>query len=201
MGVIPPNSLASSTAPFADAASRMWGAWTARLVAAGAVISCFGALNGWILLQGQLPLAAAMDGLMPRLLARRSPRGTPVPALVLSSVLVTAIVTTNYTKGLVGAFTFVILLATLSTLLPYAFSSVSLIRLLLRQRHHNPRQLGTGLVTAALALLYSGWAIVGAGRDAVFWGLLLLIAGLPVYVLVTRRADGERRRLIGSSTE
>ena len=36
--------------------------------------------------------------------------------------------------------------------------------------------------TAVLALLYSGWAIVGAGRDAVFWGLLLLIAGVPVYV-------------------
>jgi APA family basic amino acid/polyamine antiporter len=201
MGVIPPDRLASSTAPFADAASHMWGAWTARVVAAGAVISCFGALNGWILLQGQLPMAAAMDGLMPRLFARRSPRGTPVPALVVSSILVTAIVATNYTKGLVSAFTFVILLATLSTLLPYAFSSLSLIRLMLRQRHRNPRELGTGLATAALALLYSGWAIVGAGRDAVFWGLLLLIAGMPVYVVVTRRAGGESERLIGSGAE
>jgi APA family basic amino acid/polyamine antiporter len=168
----------------------MWGPWTARVVAAGAVISCFGALNGWILLQGQLPMAAAMDGLMPRLLARRSTRGTPVPALVLSSVMVTAIVATNYTKGLVGAFTFVILLATLSTLLPYAFSSLSLIRLLLRRRHRNRRALGAGIATAVLALLYSGWAIVGAGRDAVFWGLVLLIAGVPVYAAVTRRKGG-----------
>jgi APA family basic amino acid/polyamine antiporter len=45
MGVIPPAALARSTAPFADAASSMWGVWAADAVAAGAAIACFGALN------------------------------------------------------------------------------------------------------------------------------------------------------------
>ena len=85
-------------------------ATAAHAVAAGAVVSCFGALNGWILLQGQLPLAAAVDGLLPRVFARVSPRGTPVAGLVISSVLVTLVVATNYTRGLVNAFTFIILL-------------------------------------------------------------------------------------------
>ena len=65
MGVIPAAELTGSNAPFADAASRMWGGWTAPAVAAGAMISAFGALNGWILLQGRIPWAAARDGIFP----------------------------------------------------------------------------------------------------------------------------------------
>jgi APA family basic amino acid/polyamine antiporter len=190
MGVIPAAALATSTAPFADAASRMWGPWAADAVAVGAAISCFGALNGWILLQGQLPLAAAVDGLLPPVFSRLSSRGTPAAALAISSVLVTLIVATNYTKGLVVEFTFIILLATLTTLVPYAFSTMAFVvsRLRDRERLRGTRLAGP-LVVALLAFGYSLWAIVGAGRDMVFWGFLLLVAGVPVYAWVRRR-DG-----------
>jgi len=40
---------------------------------------------------------------------------------------------------------------------------------------------------SALAFLYSLWAISGAGADVVYWGFLLLMAGLPVYVGVVRK--------------
>jgi len=187
MGILPPSALVDSTAPFADAASSVWGPWAAGVFAAGAALSCFGALNGWILLQGQLPLAVASDRLFPVVFGRTSRRGTPVAGLVLSSALVTMIVATNYTKGLVGAFTFVILLSTVTVLVPYGFSSMTLVLLHLRHR----RTGATGSITppvvlGALAFLYSLWAISGAGRDAVFWGFLLLLAGLPAYVWIVR---------------
>lgn len=189
MGVLPPAALASSTAPFADAASAMWGPWAAGLVAAGAAIACFGALNGWILLQGQLPLAAAMDGMLPPVFGRLSRRGTPVPSLVMSSVLVTAIVATNYAKGLVAEFTFIILLSTLTVLVPYVFSALALVRLSVpvRARAGGMRISGMAVV-AGLAFLYSVWAIVGTGRDVVFWGCVLLAAGVPVYLSMVRAA-------------
>ena len=180
MGVIPPERLAGSTAPFADAASAMWGPWAAGLVAAGAAVSCFGALNGWILLQGQMPLAAAMDGLMPRVFGLVSRRGTPVASLVISSVLVTAMVATNYTKGLVAEFTFVILLATMTVLVPYVLSALALVRIAGRAR---PWIAVVGL----LAFVYSMWAILGTGREAILWGCALLAAGVPVYVWMARR--------------
>jgi APA family basic amino acid/polyamine antiporter len=47
------------------------------------------------------------------------------------------------------------------------------------------RALGPSIV-AALAFAYSLWAIGGAGAEVVYWGFLLLIAGLPVYVWVVR---------------
>jgi len=86
MGVISSPELAASTAPFADAASAMWGGWAMYAVAAGAAISCFGALNGWILLSGQMPMAMARDALFPRSFARLSSRGIPRMGLVVSSV-------------------------------------------------------------------------------------------------------------------
>lgn len=185
MGVLPPSALAASTAPLADAASRMWGPGAAALVAAGAAVSCFGALNGWTLLMGQMPRAAAADGLLPPAFARLNARGAPALALVLSSVLVTLVVGLNYTHGLVAGFTFIILLSTLATLVAYLFSTAASAVAWLRDAAR-PRRAGP-LGVALLAFGYTAWAVVGAGRDAVFWGLLLLIAGVPVYAWATRR--------------
>jgi APA family basic amino acid/polyamine antiporter len=185
MGVLSPAAVATSTAPFADAAERIWGHWASHAVALGAAVSCFGALNGWILLQGQVPLATAADGLFPTVFGRRSSRGTPTAALVLSSVLVTLIVAANYTKGLVGAFTFIILLATLTTLIPYAFSSMALVVSDLRQRRAPPAR---RITVALLAFAFSVWAIVGSGAQTVMWGCVLLLLGVPVYAGMRRRA-------------
>ncbi len=182
MGVIPAPILAGSTAPFADAAREMWGPWAARAVAAGAAISCFGALNGWILLQGQLPLAAARDRLFPPLFSRLSARGIPVPGLILSSVLITVLVGLNYTRNLVALFTFTILLATLTTLIPYVFSTAAALVIYLRERPRSGGQpLTRSSIIAALALVYSLWALTGVGREAFWWGLVLLAAGIPVF--------------------
>jgi len=185
MGVLSPAAVSTSTAPFADAAERMWGHWASHAVAVGAAISCFGALNGWILLQGQVPLAAAADGLFPAPFGRRTARGTPAWALVLSSVLVTLIVAANYTRGLVGAFTFIILLATLTTLVPYAFASAAFVVAQAKRKQPLPAR---RVAVALLALAFSVWAIVGSGAETVLWGCVLLLAGVPVYAGMRRRA-------------
>ena len=114
MGIIPATQLAGSTSPFADAAGEIFGGGWDKVIAAVAMISTLGALNGWILLRGRVPLAAAEDGLFPSAFAKvHGERRTPVFGLVVSSVLATALVLMNYTKGLLDAFEFVILLATL----------------------------------------------------------------------------------------
>jgi Flp pilus assembly protein TadB len=42
---------------------------------------------------------------------------------------------------------------------------------------------------SALAFLYTIVAVAGAGADIVYWGFLLLLAGLPVYVWRQRARD------------
>lgn len=191
MGLMAPAALATSAAPFADAARAIWGSWGRYIIGAGAVISCFGALNGWILLSGQLPRAAALDGVLPRALSGLSARGTPTAGLVVSSAIATVLIWMNYTRGLVNAFTFLILLATLATLVPYVFSTMTELLLVLRRRATLTRPaLVSGAMLSVLAFAYSCIAVVGSGRDTVYWGFLLLVLGLPVYVGMKRDGDG-----------
>jgi basic amino acid/polyamine antiporter, APA family len=182
MSLVPTEMLVSSTAPYADGARALLGDGAARLVAVGAAISCFGALNGWILVAGQWPMAVAADGLFPPVFGRISAKGTPIAATLIAGVLGSALVAMNYARGLVELFTFIILLATLSTLVPYAFCSLAVW---LMPGH--PRPAGGTAVVSVLAFIYALFAIGGAGAETVFYGFLSLLAGLPLYVWMKRR--------------
>lgn len=192
MGVLPREELALSGAPFAEAARALWGPGAAALIAAGAFISCFGALNGWILVVGQVPMAIARRGMFPAFFARLSPRGTPAVGLVLSAALACLLVVANFTKGLVAMFTAMILLSTLASLIPFAFCAMAEALLAIRDRRTASRTaLRGGLAVAALAFIYAMAATAGAGRDTVYWGFLTLLCGIPFYVAMKWRGAGE----------
>jgi len=196
MGAVPGHELANSSSPFAAAAGAMFGGSWDKVIALVALVATFGALNGWILLQGRVPLAAAEDGVFPKQFARvHGERRTPVFGLVVSSVLVSALMLMNYTKGLVDAFTFVILLATLTTLVPYAFSAAAQAYLYVTEPELFERKLFVrDMLVATLAFAYSVWAITGSGKDIIAKGFVLLLAGIPVYVYMgwRKRRDVER---------
>jgi APA family basic amino acid/polyamine antiporter len=124
-------------------------------------------------------MAAARDGLFPARFATVSERGTPVFGLVFSSVLASLLLVMNYTRGLVDQFTFILLLATLNTLVPYVVCSMVELSMKIRsgERIHWPL-----VLLSAGAFVYSLWAIAGAGQEIVYWGFMLLVAGLPVFV-------------------
>ena len=189
LGAVPLAQLANSTAPFSDAANAIFGGWAGPLVAIGALVSTFGCLNGWILLQGQVPLAAARDGVFPAIFERRNEAGVPITGLIISSILVTILVATNYAGGLVALFTFAILLATLATLIPYAYAAMAELMLFATDRSRfSARNLTIDVIVALLAFGYALWAIAGAGADVVLKGTLLFLAGIPVYVAIKWRA-------------
>ncbi len=183
MGILPAASLADSGAPFADAADSAFGGWAGPIIAFAAVVSAFGCLNGWILVQGQVPLAAARDGLFPKVFARRTRSGAPVVGLVVSSVFITGLTMMNYNASLGDQFTFVILLATLTTLIPYVFSAAAQLLLLVTDRtRFDGKRLAGHAVIAALALAYATWTVAGSGYEVVYKGFLLLLLGIPVYL-------------------
>jgi APA family basic amino acid/polyamine antiporter len=186
--LLPPATLARSNAPFVDLASAYWGASAGKLLAVFAAISGFGALNGWILLQGELPNVMAKNGVFPLIFAHDSPRHTPTFALMFSSGLVTLLILTNYQKSMVSVFTFMILLSTTACLVLYLLCSLALLRLQWTGHLKSPRMRAVPLaIIGVIASAYSLWAIVGAGREAVLWGAVLLLLGAPVYFLVREK--------------
>lgn len=178
MYLVPSEALAESTSPFADAASAL-GAWGPTLIAVGALISTAGALNGNILLTGQVPLAVALDGLAPRWFGQRDKHGAPLDALVLSAAIGTVLVLFNYAGGLVAAFTF---LATLSLVVYMAALAVATLADIRYSWKHARNWVMLGIV----ALVYSIFAIFGAGIKMVVSGGILLLLGIPVFYLAQR---------------
>ena len=184
MAIVPPAQLAQSNAPMADVASIVWGGAGGALIALVGAISAFGCMNGWILLQGALPQAMARDGLFLKSAEAENARGAPVFAILLGSVLASIMILVNHTQTLIGLFTFLALLATLANLVPYLFCAMAALRLM---KADGPVPLTRGRAIVLLgAFGYSLWTIYGAGQETVFWGFLLLLSGLPVYVWLKR---------------
>jgi basic amino acid/polyamine antiporter, APA family len=185
MGMIPGKNLQHSVTPFADAAVIIWGRGARYWISAGVAIAAFGALNGWILIQGQMPYAIAKDKLFPAVFSKENKKGVPARGIIISSILVSILMSMNYTRGLVEQFKFLILLTTLTVLIPYLFSTAAYIIIKLENRYLKPgtRWFST-IVLASLTFLFSLWAIAGSGPEIVYWGLLLLLAGVPFYVMI-----------------
>lgn len=185
MGMIPPAELLASNAPFADAASMIWGESARKWVAFGALASTFGALNGWILLQGQIPLAASRDKLFPKIFGRLNKRSMPSVGIAIGSVLISALIAMNFTKGLTDTFTFIVFLGTVTVLLPYLFSATA-YGLMIMQNKLWIKESTTKVILAVVAFGYSMWAIAGSGSEAVYWGFLATLCGIPFYVWMKR---------------
>ncbi len=138
-------------------------------------------------MSGQVVRAVALDGLFPRKLSVLGSRGTPFVAIIVSSILASILVAMNYTKGLVEAFNMMILLSTLTTLVPLSFAAIAALLFLKRDESGTSRT--RGIIVAILAFLYSLLVIIGAGAETVFYGFILLTAAMPFYVLVAKRRD------------
>ncbi|MDX3909857.1 MAG: amino acid permease [Sphingobium sp.] len=164
-----PMAKAQSASPFAAFVSHYWAPGPASLIALFASISCLGALNGWTLLQGEVPLAMARNGELPAWLAMTDARGTPVRALIVSSIFASLLLIANSLQGLVAIFTAMALLSTSATLWLYLACAAAALRF------------RVALPAAGLGLIYALWTLWGAGISVSGLSLVLMLAGLPLY--------------------
>ena len=185
MLLLPQLDLARSQAPFADLLDRFagqgWGRWLALFV----VVSGLGALNGWTLLLGEVTRTMAANGSLPSPLARVNARGAPATALIVTCVLATGLVLMNYSRSLVGAFTFLINVTTAATLPLYLLCAAALSLLW--------RGVGMRLALGVAGVAYCVFAFVGVGWEPFKWAVALSAAGLPVWAV-----QRLRRRRVGS---
>ena len=182
-GIISAENLINSPAPFAEAGEIIGGKYFGFLISAGAAISAIGALNGWILITSYMPMTMANDRLFPKVFAKKNKKGFPYLSLLLGSILTSIVMTMNYTDGLVDRFEFLILLTTLSTLIPYFFVSVSYILFHVEKRLFKINSFRS-VILGLFGSLYSLWAIFGSGIDSIVYGTILLILGIPLYLIL-----------------
>lgn len=184
IGIIPAADLQKSVTPFADAAAVLWGNNARYWISAGVAIAGFGALNGWILIQGQIPNAIAKDKLFPAIFGKKNGKGVPAAGILISSVLVSLLMMMNYTAGLVSQFRELILLSTLCSLVPYLFSMAAYMIVKTEKTELNKAGWVSSIIIGFLGFAFAFWAIAGAGQEIVYKGFLLLLIGVPFYIWI-----------------
>jgi arginine:agmatine antiporter len=191
MGVVPREQLIRSVAPFSDAAQIMWGPIGAGLVTLAVIISSIGALNGWTLLMGQVPMAAAQDRLFPQVFGRLSPRGVPAIGIVISASFSTALVLVEVSgsPGVRAFYSTMVGLSTMTAVVPYAFCALA-VGLIGAQAGAKDKGKGKGHRLGAVEIIgfvFALFTLYGCGAEPVLYGLMLLMLGIPVYVWQRRR--------------
>jgi APA family basic amino acid/polyamine antiporter len=188
MFLVPSDILAVSESPFVDAAAHM-GTGGALLLGVGALISTAGALNGNIFVMGQMAMAVAADGLAPAVIAKKNRGGAPAGVLIVSSVFSTALLVLNFTDGLIGAFSFLISMSTLSILAPYGLSAVAEFK-----RSWRSAKGWAGV--ALLSVIYTLIAVAGSGLYILLLGVGLFLLGIPLFKVFRRTTEATKETLV-----
>ena len=185
---LPASAIAGSASPLAIAAEGVLGPSGSLLVTIGALVSIAGILNGYLLVAGRLPFAAAREGLLPRWMGRLHPRfHTPAVGLVLSSVVSSALVLLYFDRTLLQAYNLIALASTATALVAIAAACLGSFvlrrrepeRFTLAQRRRGDWAAGIGLVVLLPM-------IAGTGTMVLLLTLLVMLLPLP-FVLLRRK--------------
>ena len=193
MGLVSHDSLVGNGAPFVAAFQTMFGhaSWVGKLVAATAVASGIGALNGWTLVTAEMPFAAAKDGLFLPQFAKTNKDGTPWFGIIVSTIVASALMGFTY-SGHTGlkVFTYLVDLSVVTVAIPYFFSACAqLAYLVSRRRAVLGWALARDLSIAGTSVLFSLWVTFTAGYQAVYQAMLLLLVGIPIYAFLKARLE------------
>lgn len=87
----------------------------------------------------------------------------------------------SFSEGLVNQFEFIVQFTVFVALVPYLFSAAAYALIIIEKKMH-PKSWVKTFVLSTLGFSYSLWAIYGSGSDTVYYGFLLLLIGITVYI-------------------
>jgi APA family basic amino acid/polyamine antiporter len=203
MGLVPHHALLNNGAPFVNAFETIFtgGAWAGKLVAALAVVSGIGALNGWTLVTTEVSRAAAQDGLFPEQFSWTDRRGTAWFGVVAAAVLPSLLMLWSYTTATgLTVFTELVDLTVVTVAIPYLMSACAqLTYLVSKRRRVQGWLLARDLLIAGISVLFSMWVTFAAGYAAVYQALVVVLIGIILYAFL--KAHRERTGQVAAPRE
>ena len=180
-GMIPQAELIVSKAPYVDAANKIFGHWGNIAMIVTGIIGIYGSLNGWILIQGQVPYAAAKEGLFPRYFAQTNKNGAPVGVWV-GSVLMAIVFLATYQPSLVNLTELLIDVSVLAMLLPYFYSAIAFCYLAVTKKETLTTSEKILLpIVGFISIIYTFAAIFGSGEKLIFISTIMFLVSVPFY--------------------
>ncbi len=181
--VLPLNELAASKLPAADAAQRLFGASSSRLIVALSLISLPPLINAVMLCASRILYAMSRASLLPARLGGVSDRGTPEWALLASLILASALAATGTFRELIAVASFIFVVN-------HCFAFVAMF--VLRRREPGLarpfRVWGYPWATAVVliaAVGFLGGSLVSDRKHSLY-ALGLIAVSFPLYALMRR---------------
>ncbi len=199
MGLVAHATLVKTGSPFVNAFQTIFPneAWAPKVIAAIAVISGIGALNGWTLIVTETSRAIAQDDLFPKPFAWVDRNGTAWFGIVVGTILPSLLMFWRYesSSGLT-IFTYLVDLTVVTVAIPYFMSAIAqLTYLVSRRRRVSGWLLARDLTVAGISVLFSMWVTFASGYQVVYQALVVILAGLILYAFLNAR----RQRLCEAS--
>jgi len=193
MGMVPRHALVGNGAPFVTAFETIFshGAWAGKLVAAEAVISGIGALNGWTLVTAEASRAPANDDLFPRAFTWTDRNDNAWFGIIIAALLPSLLMAWRYSSSTgLTVFTYLVDLTVVTVALPYLFSALAQLSYLVsRRRRVHGALLARDLSIAGAAALFSLWVTCASGYQAVYQAMVLVLIGLMAYPFLKARRE------------
>jgi APA family basic amino acid/polyamine antiporter len=192
--MLPVGALEASNSPFATFFSTLVDPRLGAVAAVFVTIAALGAINGFVLIQAEMPLALAREGLLPAWIGRLNRNEIPYRIHIVSTGLASLVVLANYSRGLADLFQFMLLVTTSVSIVFYLACVLASFKLAAEKKLRR----SAGFIAIALAAFaYSAWAFYGAGIEASLWSLGMTAAAIPVY-WITRWASRSSRATAAS---
>jgi APA family basic amino acid/polyamine antiporter len=193
-GLVPNHELRNNGAPFVNAFQAIFshGAWPGKFIAALAVVSGIGALNGWTLIITETSRAIAKDGLFPRPFAWTDRNDTAWFGIVIGALLPSILMLWRYsTSSGLTIFTYLVDLTVVTVAIPYFFSAIAQLTYLLsgRRRHVHGWLLARDLSVAGTSVLFSMWVTFASGYQVVYQALVVVLVGLILFAFLNARRE------------
>lgn len=193
MGLVSHRALVATGSPFVNAFGNMFPgvSWSGTFIAAVAVASGIGALNGWTLLIAETSRAIAQDDLFPRPFAWYDRKHTPWFGILVGTVLPSILMLWSYeTKTGLTVFTYLVDLTVVTVAIPYFMSAIAQLTFLIsRRRRVQGWALARDVLIATVAVLFSMWVTFASGYQVVYQALVVLMAGLILYAFLNARRE------------
>ncbi|WP_342044126.1 amino acid permease [Bacillus sp. OTU530] len=184
MGMLDQEALIHSDKPLIDAIATVLGPIGGKVLAGVGLISLIGSTLGWVMLSSEVPYQAAKQGMFIPAFLKENKKGTPIFSLVVTNLLGQLFIFSTVSNSISAAFDFVIVIATLSYLIPYFISSIFQLKLVITgETYENGRGRVVDGVIAVLSTVYSLWVIKAGTADmkTFLFGMLLLASGILFY--------------------
>jgi arginine:ornithine antiporter/lysine permease len=197
--VVPQPELADTRQPsMVGVFESVVGDWGEVFISAAVIVSVLGAYLAWTLMAAEVMYIPARNEDFPRFLGQENDNGTPITALVVSSMAVQALLAATFV--LTDALNFMLDLCTSLALVPYFLAAAYALKLGLTGESYEgvvPRTRRKETIIAGISTAYTLFLFDAAGLKFVLLSTVILAPATLLYV----KARSERGRRIFTPTE